>query len=523
MHKMTRKANWLPSLAICACAALVLSACSNPLRQESTPEPALAPTRTPVSQQEQIARAQATPTMTPRPAAEENATAEAEPTQPAPTPAVAMRYPACGTVKPAVGQITPDLSSNEGQIAYVTTDNNIVLTDPSGRKITPITSDAFISENRQAGRVYQFPTFSNDGRFVAFVSLSASEGFNGITNTVHVAPASGGAITDLYSTAEWNIPYVDWSPDSNQIAFLTISPRSGAIRVVGRSGGDISIFDTGSPTYWHWRADSAAMITHLGGRATMKGMANVSVIEAKGSVKGEQTIIEELPGAFQSPHWSPDGRHMLFAAYTDGQDELVLADASGKPLCTLESVEDSAYFAWSPNGKYVAILDTAPSPQGILVPAALTIYDLIAGTSKVVHDEASMFFWSPDGEKLAVYSIVFDATITPLGDGTGKLGAPLAQTRSPALRIEIVDVASGAKIKVADTYPSRQFIQYFPYFDQYSRAITPWSPDGRRLVLASISPTRETADIAVATLNAAGTSVSLNRIAAGTIAFWSPR
>ncbi len=519
MYKTTQKANRLTSLAFCA--ALALSACSNPLRQESTPEPALSPTRTPVSQQEQIARAQSTPT-TPPPAAA-GATSETEPKQPTPTAAIRMRYAACSTVKPAVGRVEPNLASDGGQIVYVTTDNNIMLTDPTGRKITPITSDAFVSESRQAGRIYQFPTFSNDGRFIAFVSLSASEGFSGITNTVHVAPVSGGMITDLYSTSEWNIPYVDWSPDSNQVAFLTISPRSGAIRVVGRSGGDISIFDTGSPTYWHWRADSAAMVTHLGGRATTQGLANVSVIEAKGSVKGEQTIIEALPGAFQSPHWSPDGRHVLFVAYTNNQDELVLADASGKPVCALESVEDSAYFAWSPDGQRVAILDTAPSPQGILAPAALTVYDLAAGTSEVVHEEASMFFWSPDGNKLAVYSIVFDANLTPLGDGAGKLGAPLAQTRSPALRIEIVDVNTGAKIKVADTYPSRQFIRYFPYFDQYSRTITPWSPDGRRLVLASISPARETADIAVATLNAAGTGVDLNRIAAGTIAFWSPR
>jgi Tol biopolymer transport system component len=521
MYKLTRRIG-VVNLALCACTALVLSACGNPLRQEPTPEPALSPTRTPVSQQEQIARVQATPTSAPKPTAESresSATATAKPTA-----AATMRYDACSKVKPNVGQRTPDLASTEGQIVYVTTDNNIVLTDPTGRKQTPITSDAFVSDNRQAGRVYQFPTFSNDGRFVAFVSLSASEGFDGITNTVHVAPVSGSAtITDLYSTTEWNIPYLDWSPNSNHIAFLTISRVSGAIRVVERDGGEIAIFDTGSPTYWHWRSDSAAMVTHLGGRATTKGKANVSVIEAKGAVKGAQVIIEELPGAFQSPHWSPDGRHVLFAANTDGRDELVLADAGGKPLCTLEFVEDSAYFAWSPNGKYIAVLDTAPSPPGILVPAALTVYEPSAGTSKVVHEEASMFFWSPDGEKLAVYSIVFNTTITPLGAGVGKLGAPLAQGGSPALRIEIINVATGNKIKVADTYPSRQFIQYFPYFDQYSRAITPWSPDGRRLVLASISPTRETADIAVATLNAAQTGVDLNRIAAGTIAFWSPR
>lgn len=432
-----------------------------------------------------------------------------------------MRYAACSAVKPDVGQVAPRLPDTEGRIAFVTTDGNIALADPTGRTVTPITSDAFVSENGQAGRIYQFPAFSGDGRFIAFVSLSTLDDFDGITSTVHVAPVSGGVITDLYSTSEWSIPYVDWSPDANHLAFLTISARDGAIRVVPRDGGDVSIFDTGTPTYWHWRADSRAMVTHLGGRATTRGRANVSVIEANGAVKGAQTVIEELPGAFQSPHWSPDGRHVLFVAYTDGRDELVLADAGGKPLCALEFVEGSAYFAWSPNGRYVAVLDTTPLPQGILVPSALTVYDLIAGTSDVVHDDASMFFWSPDGEKLAVYSIVFDVTITPLGAGGGRLGAPLAQARSAALRIEVVDVVAGAKVKVADTYPARQFIRYFPYFDQYSRAVTPWSPDGRRLVLAGLSPVRETADVAVATLGASG--VSLNRIAAGTLAFWSPR
>ncbi|MCS7055573.1 MAG: hypothetical protein NZM18_05285, partial [Thermoflexales bacterium] len=503
----------------CACLTLALSACANPLRGEATPEPALVPTRTPVSRQEQSARARALSTPTPRPNAAEGATAEARPVRS--TPEVATRYAACRTVKPAIGRIAPRPSNVEGRIVFVTTDNNIAVTDPSGRNVTPITSDAFVSESRQAWRIYQFPAFSDDGRFIAFVSLNTLENFNGVTITVHVAPISGATITDLYSTSEWSIPYVDWSPDGRQVAFLTIKASDGAIRVAPREGGEVTILDVGSPTYWHWRADSRAMVTHLGGRATVKGRANVSIIEVEGTVKGTQTIIEELPGAFQSPHWSPDGRYVLFVAYTDGRDELVLADAAGKPLCTLSVVEGSAYFAWSPDGRYVAVLDTAPSPQGILLPAPLTVYDLAAGTSKVLHEEATMFFWSPDGERLAVYSIVPDTTITPLGASAGKPSALLAQTRSPALRIEVVEVATGARIKVADTFPTRQFIRYFLYFDQYSRAVTPWSPDSRRLVLASVSPTRETADIAVATLGAGG--VSLNRIAAGTLAFWSSR
>jgi Tol biopolymer transport system component len=348
---------------------------------------------------------------------------------------------------------------SEGQIVFIAPDGNIVLTDPSGRQRVSITNDAFIDEQQVAARIYRFPTFSTDGRFVAFVSLSTSGGAGVITSSVHVAPAVANAtVITLYSTLESNIPYLDWSPDSRLIAFLTISPTIGAIRVVAREGGEVSTFDVGIPTYWHWRPDSAGMVTHLGGRATTKGKANVSIIESSGIVKGKQTVIEELPGAFQSPQWSPDGRYVLLVAYTDEQDELVLADAAGKPVCTIQTVEYNAYFAWSPDGRSVAVLDTAPSPQGILLPEKLVIHDLVNGNNSVVHDEASMFFWSPDGRKLAVYSIVFDARPTPLGSrSSNRLSAPAAQQQTAALRIEIVDAASGRRTKVADTSPSPTF------------------------------------------------------------------
>lgn len=415
-----------------------------------------------------------------------------------------------------------------GQIAYLTPDNNIVLTDVTGRLRLEITNDAYISQDGQAGRIYQFPTFSADGQSLAFVSLSTTADFKGITNTVHVAPVvTGATITDLYATSDWNVPYLDWSPDSKQVAFLTIGPQTGALRVVSRDGGDVSTFDTGSPMYWHWRPDSAAMLTHLGGRAGERGTATISLIEADGTVKANQTVLDQLPGNFQSPNFSPDGKHMLYVANTGEVDELVLADASGGPICTLAPIEDGAFFTWSPDGAHVAVMDTlAP----LIDPAPLTVFDLSDGSNRDVHDQASTFFWSPDGSRLAVFSIVTDATVTSLGNSggyasgaSGKYNSPVAQERSAALRIEIVDPGTGARFKVADTYPSRQFLQYLQYFDQYSRAITPWSPNGKHVVFSSVSPERGTADIAVGTLNSAQTGMSVSRIAAGTLAFWSPR
>jgi hypothetical protein len=484
----------------------VLTGCANPLARDITPQPALLPTRT------LSPRAQATPTQIVE--------------KPTPTRSLqATRHPACDVARPDIRPIALTQPDSEGQIAFIAPDDNLVLTDLSGRRRAPITSDAFINEAQGSRRVYRFPTFSSDSRFLAFVSLNISRNARVITSSVHIAPTvAGPTIRTLYSTTEWNIPYLDWSPDGELIAFLTISPTAGAIRVVSREGGEPSIFDTGIPTYWHWRPDSAGMVTHLGGRATTRGKANVSIITSSGATKDAQTVIADLPGAFQSPHWSPDGRYVLLVAYTGGQDELVLADAAGKPICTLQVVEYNAYFAWSPDGRAVAVLDTAPSPAGILLPGELVVYDLANGDSRAIHDEASMFFWSPDGQKLAVYSLAFDAQPTPLSDGgSHRLSAPAAQQRTVALRIEILDLASRRRVKVADTSPSSVFSQYFPYFDQYSRAVTPWSPDSRRLVFASFSPGDDTAHVAVATLNPTGDAVSITRIAAGVAAFWSPR
>ncbi len=148
-----------------------------------------------------------------------------------------------------------------------------------------------------------------------------------------------------------------------------------------------------------------------------------------------------------------------------------------------------------------------------------------------MHEKASAFFWSPDGSRLAVYNIVFDPEFSKLAQaqGSSKLNSPMnnpvakpaAQQGSVGLRIEVVDATTGKSTRVADTYPSPQLQQYFQYFDQYSRSLTPWSPNGEQLVFVTVNSSTATADVAVATL--ASTGISLKRVAAGTIAFWSPR
>jgi Tol biopolymer transport system component len=509
---------------------LMLAACSNPLQREASVETNLSPTRTPSPRRTEptTSALDATPEVTRE---TEPAVAATLPATTAEATAAAAavttpRYALCTSTKPDIRAVVPPKVSAPGQIAYLTPDGNIVLTDGVGRSRINITADAFVSADGQAGRIYQFPTFSADGQTLAFVSIATTSDFNGITHTVHTAPATNAAtLTDLFATSEFNIPYLDFSPDGAQVAFLTISAGAGAINVVDTGGGAVTEFDNGTPTYWHWRQDSSAMLTHLGGRATEKGEASISVIESKGATKVTHTVLEALPGNFQSPHFSPDGQHMVYVANTSELDELILANADGNPLCTLTVIENNAFFAWSPDGARLALIDTR-SP--INSPAPLKVFDLRDGSDMTLHEEATSFFWSPDGSRLAVYSIVFDPKFERLTQSNAikvmSLAAPVQQT-AVGLRIEVIDVTSGDKIKVADTLPSRQWQQYFPFFDQYSRSLTPWSPDGTQLVFTTVTPasgtTDATADVVVATFDSTG--VRLKRVAAGTLAFWSPR
>jgi hypothetical protein len=127
---------------------------------------------------------------------------------------------------------------------------------------------------------------------------------------------------------------------------------------------------------------------------------------------------------------------------------------------------------------------------------------------------------------VAIYSIVTDGEQTTFGvTGGGKLERPAAQaqTSSPLLRIEAVNVSSGNALLIADTLPASTLLSMLSYFDQYAHALTPWSPDGRQFVFTSASQTTDSIDLAVATLDAAGTRVSLKRIGEGVVAFWSPQ
>ena len=115
------------------------------------------------------------------------------------------------------------------------------------------------------------------------------------------------------------------------------------------------------------------------------------------------------------------------------------------------------------------------------------------------------FFWSPDGTQIAYFQGAINNEMEPrlLGQFTH-------------LELHVMSVPSGDSKMLFSFVPSEQFAALLPYFDQYQRTLTIWSPDSQYLALSAY--TQEGPKIVVA--QAAG-NFEPRLLETGTLAVWS--
>jgi TolB protein len=254
------------------------------------------------------------------------------------------------------------------------------------------------------------------------------------------------------------------------------------------------------------------MFVHVGGAASLNpGEARLSFITVGQSVT--ETGLNLLPSAFQAPVFSPEGDFILVAAEGRvGISNLVVAKPTGEIQTVIADINGPVAFDWSPSGDYIAYVENTQSSSGFL--GNLTFVDLSdPDFPEVIETEAEnviAFFWSPEGDELAYFVPAIAA------DESGE--APPDQEPVVFLILYIANAADGSTRQVASFLPSESFLNILPFFDQYQRSSTIWSPDGNYMVVSALSNTDGTPGIFI--VPSAG-SLSPRFLTEGTLAFWS--
>ena len=143
----------------------------------------------------------------------------------------------------------------------------------------------------------------------------------------------------------------------------------------------------------------------------------------------------------------------------------------------LAELQGKAAFDWSPSGDQLAYISGFPTTFGMVGPLSMIELSDIAHP-KILETEASAvaaFFWSPKGRKLAY----FEPNLNNVReDGAQTLNFTLS----------VLDVLSGETLRLGSFRPPDVMLtQLFPYFDQYQRSATIWSPDGKYLVINALN------------------------------------
>ncbi len=402
-------------------------------------------------------------------------------------------------------------SSSNNRIVYLGNDGNVYVIDPGGQHKTQLTKDA----DGGTKVSYDYPTWAPDGRHIAFVRQELDSG-QPKSATIYISDPSGAGLTQLYKSDQDFPFFLYWSPDSRRVTFLANKGQDQLAIQIADSGKPNSAQElaVGAPLFFAWSPDAKQMFVHSGGTRAGLDDASMSVLQV--GQKAPEVSLSDLPGTFQAPQWSPDGKELLFSRDNAGKQVLAVSNAQGDNAKVLLNYDGRISFGWSPDGKRIAYIITDPSLD---IPNFGQVQVMDANgqnQSTVSPDHALAFYWSPNGKRLAMLMIQ-----TNQGGSSGYrfIGPAQQGSQSIALEWKVKDFDTGQITTAATFSPTQDAIGVIPFFDQYARSAMFWSPDSQSIVYAASDATNK-GTIWIADVS--GKSPP-RQLVEGAIAFWSWR
>lgn len=270
--------------------------------------------------------------------------------QPTPFPTEPLRPTSAPSPQPEIAAL---MSPTAGKIAYASSIGSLDVDTPGISVINVINADGTgltrLTSEMENGA---FPTWSPDGRQIAFISVKDSN------VGIYVINADGSGLKYLTETHGHAEPRpLSWSPDGQQIAFSDYGDwgidSNESIYVINADGSDPTwLIDEGpggiSPT-WSPVGKRIAFTCWYGDNT------DICVINADGT---GLTRLTDNPANDLFPVWSPDGQSIAFVCWRGdrGKDNAdicaINADGTGLIRLTNDPAEDSSP-AWAPDGRQI--------------------------------------------------------------------------------------------------------------------------------------------------------------------------
>jgi dipeptidyl aminopeptidase/acylaminoacyl peptidase len=214
------------------------------------------------------------------------------------------------------------------------------------------------------------PEWSPNGRWIAYTADEANKHIN-----LKLLDVSTGKSIDLTTGTDVNIDPA-WSPDSSRLAFVSTRPN-GYFNIFvmeirdGKPGRTIQLtqdhaygrdrlyfgnYDLHIQPTWSPDGKEIIFVSNrdipLGSGAIWRMPAERNGIDKARRIQKEETLYRTRP------HWSPDGKRIVYSSHLGGQfnNLFILPAQGGEPYKLTFGEWDSFHPRWSPDGEWIAFI-----------------------------------------------------------------------------------------------------------------------------------------------------------------------
>ena len=337
-------------------------------------------------------------------------------------PALALLMLAAAALAPgraaAQSETEKRAASPNGKIIFQSTQggdgivNDIYVMDADGKHQTRLTDSAFDDTT---------PVWSPQGNQIAFLTDRRGNGYE-----IYLMNADGSNQRPLRDASPVYTAGFAWSPDGTRLAYA----KGDDVYVAEvPSGGEDSAaapvnVSVGKPA---GSSDSAPGWSPEGGRLVVRnsagcgGCSDLHVVNASGG--GGRVALTTGPGFDEAPTWSPDGSLIAYEADRGGRGIYVIAsDGTDTEFKVSGAVGSLGAPAWSPSGARLAFR----SLTGNHVYAVNANGTGLTRLSDMACSGVNVF-WSPDGAKVGFHNGNADGWVDILvvnSDGSTTRNAP---------------------------------------------------------------------------------------------------